>query len=166
MVNIIFFQFYSIRFQTNYVCRFSANRNAERCHAYLQTQIQAVPVLSSLYPSLISVSSLAFLPCYLVVIEQHQQQHTCAGSPQIEAPSVVHGMAGRPVTLQCRVDAWPKASVVWWRDPAGRLAVVHGGNTALDVVEGEEVGNLDFNDCYRGYSCTLLTRAYLQLFIS
>ena len=55
---------------------------------HLQTQLQAVPVLSSLYPSLISFSSFTFpgapyrifllflpwLPCqfYLVVIEQHQ----------------------------------------------------------------------------------------------
>ena len=64
---------------------------------FLQTQIQAVPVLSSLYPFRISFSSLTFtcapyrifllflpcLPChfYLAVIEQ-QQQHILQCTPR------------------------------------------------------------------------------------
>lgn len=60
-----------------------------------------------------------------------------AGRPRIRAREIVRVPDGASVTLECTVDAWPKPSQVWWQDPEGRVAVIHGGNYAISSKTNE-----------------------------
>lgn len=60
---------------------------------------------------------------------------TISRRPQVTAQATVQVVAGRSVTLECTVDAWPVPSLVWWRDPDGRVPVIHGGNYAINKID-------------------------------
>lgn len=55
--------------------------------------------------------------------------------PRITAQEVIHATEGGPATMECYVNAWPEPSLVWWRDPDGRVPVIHGGNYNIDTKE-------------------------------
>lgn len=64
---------------------------------------------------------------------------TISRRPHINAQDVVQVVEGRSATLECKVDAWPEPSLVWWRDPDGRVPVIHGGNYIIRTLTGSQV---------------------------
>ncbi|XP_050727678.1 Ig-like and fibronectin type-III domain-containing protein 1 isoform X2 [Eriocheir sinensis] len=66
---------------------------------------------------------------------------TISRRPKIRAREVVRVPEGATVTLECAVDAWPEPSQVWWRDPDGRVAVIHGGNHVISSKTNQAEGS-------------------------
>ncbi|XP_064105777.1 Ig-like and fibronectin type-III domain-containing protein 1 isoform X2 [Macrobrachium nipponense] len=63
--------------------------------------------------------------------------------PIIASDPVVRVTQEDSVTIECKVDAWPEPSLVWWRDPEGRVPVIHGGNYVIhhpaEIVSGRGI---------------------------
>jgi hypothetical protein len=47
--------------------------------------------------------------------------------------------AGDSVILECRVEALPKPTVAFWRDPNGRTPVIEGPNYSIQLLQDPEV---------------------------
>ena len=96
----------------------------------VQSDQKQIPRVRSPFPS----SQILYLFTPVSSLSSYPE----AGPPQISAPPVVHTALGRRVTLQCGVDAWPHPSVVWWRDPDGRVPVIYGGNYRIDTLNDDD----------------------------
>lgn len=59
--------------------------------------------------------------------------------PSIQASGITMAAAGDSVILECRVEALPKPSVAFWRDPNGRTPVIDGPNYNIQLVPDPEV---------------------------
>ena len=62
------------------------------------------------------------------------QQSPFTGPPIVTGRDVAHAITDGALTLRCLVDAWPRPSAVWARDPLGRVLVIHGGNYRLSLL--------------------------------
>lgn len=47
--------------------------------------------------------------------------------------------AGDSVILECRVEALPKPTIAFWRDPNGRTPVIDGPNYSIQLIPDAEV---------------------------
>ncbi|XP_012543960.1 Ig-like and fibronectin type-III domain-containing protein 1 isoform X2 [Bombyx mori] len=53
--------------------------------------------------------------------------------PSIQASGITMAAAGDSVILECRVEALPKPTVAFWRDPNGRTPVIDGPNYSIQL---------------------------------
>ncbi|XP_045774641.1 Ig-like and fibronectin type-III domain-containing protein 2 isoform X1 [Maniola jurtina] len=58
--------------------------------------------------------------------------------PTIQASGITMAAAGDSVILECRVEALPKPTVAFWRDPNGRISVIDGPNYTIQLVADPE----------------------------
>ncbi|KAG7312486.1 hypothetical protein JYU34_001998 [Plutella xylostella] len=58
--------------------------------------------------------------------------------PSIQASGITMAAAGDSVILECRVEALPKPTVAFWRDPNGRTPVIDGPNYSIQLVADPE----------------------------
>lgn len=49
--------------------------------------------------------------------------------------------AGDAVILECRVEALPKPTIAFWRDPHGRTPVIDGPNYHIQLLADPEVSS-------------------------
>ncbi|XP_041982407.1 Ig-like and fibronectin type-III domain-containing protein 1 isoform X2 [Aricia agestis] len=54
--------------------------------------------------------------------------------PTIQASGITMAAAGDSVILECRVEALPKPTIAFWRDPNGRTPVIDGPNYSIQLV--------------------------------
>ncbi|KAG6463259.1 hypothetical protein O3G_MSEX013776 [Manduca sexta] len=53
--------------------------------------------------------------------------------PTIQASGITMAAAGDSVILECRVEALPKPTIAFWRDPNGRTPVIDGPNYTIQL---------------------------------
>ncbi|XP_075980799.1 Ig-like and fibronectin type-III domain-containing protein 2 isoform X2 [Anticarsia gemmatalis] len=53
--------------------------------------------------------------------------------PTIQASGITMAAAGDAVILECRVEALPKPTIAFWRDPNGRTPVIDGPNYTIQL---------------------------------
>ncbi|CAK1550359.1 unnamed protein product [Leptosia nina] len=58
--------------------------------------------------------------------------------PTIQASGITMAAAGDSVILECRVEALPKPTIAFWRDPNGRTPVIDGPNYSIQLVADPE----------------------------
>lgn len=58
--------------------------------------------------------------------------------PIIQASGITMAAAGDAVILECRVEALPKPTIAFWRDPNGRTPVIDGPNYSIQLVADPE----------------------------
>ncbi|XP_039756067.1 Ig-like and fibronectin type-III domain-containing protein 1 isoform X2 [Pararge aegeria] len=58
--------------------------------------------------------------------------------PTIQASGITMAAAGDSVILECRVEALPKPTVAFWRDPNGRISVIDGPNYTIQLLADPE----------------------------
>ncbi|XP_072944512.1 Ig-like and fibronectin type-III domain-containing protein 2 [Epargyreus clarus] len=58
--------------------------------------------------------------------------------PAIQASGITMAAAGDSVILECRVEALPKPTIAFWRDPNGRTAVIDGPNYSIQLIADPE----------------------------
>ncbi|KAL0821463.1 hypothetical protein ABMA28_004934 [Loxostege sticticalis] len=58
--------------------------------------------------------------------------------PTIQASGITMAAAGDSVILECRVEALPKPTIAFWRDPTGRTPVIDGPNYSIQLVADPE----------------------------
>ncbi|XP_050664730.1 Ig-like and fibronectin type-III domain-containing protein 2 isoform X2 [Leptidea sinapis] len=58
--------------------------------------------------------------------------------PSIQASGITMAAAGDSVILECRVEALPKPTIAFWRDPNGRTPVIDGPNYSIQLVPDTE----------------------------
>ncbi|RVE49896.1 hypothetical protein evm_005489 [Chilo suppressalis] len=54
--------------------------------------------------------------------------------PTIQASGITMAAAGDSVILECRVEALPKPTIAFWRDPNGRTPVIDGPNYTIQLI--------------------------------
>ncbi|XP_063625703.1 Ig-like and fibronectin type-III domain-containing protein 1 isoform X1 [Cydia splendana] len=58
--------------------------------------------------------------------------------PTIQASGITMAAAGDSVILECRVEALPKPTIAFWRDPNGRTPVIDGPNYTIQLLSDPE----------------------------
>ncbi|CAB3252923.1 unnamed protein product [Arctia plantaginis] len=58
--------------------------------------------------------------------------------PTIQASGITMAAAGDAVILECRVEALPKPTIAFWRDPNGRTPVIDGPNYTIQLLADPE----------------------------
>ncbi|CAH2043160.1 unnamed protein product, partial [Iphiclides podalirius] len=58
--------------------------------------------------------------------------------PTIQASGITMAAAGDSVILECRVEALPKPTIAFWRDPNGRTPVIDGPNYTIQLIADPE----------------------------
>ncbi|XP_061379093.1 Ig-like and fibronectin type-III domain-containing protein 2 isoform X2 [Danaus plexippus] len=58
--------------------------------------------------------------------------------PTIQASGITMAAAGDSVILECRVEALPKPTIAFWRDPNGRTPVIDGPNYTIQLLADPE----------------------------
>ncbi|XP_046969114.1 Ig-like and fibronectin type-III domain-containing protein 2 isoform X1 [Vanessa cardui] len=58
--------------------------------------------------------------------------------PTIQASGITMAAAGDSVILECRVEALPKPTIAFWRDPNGRTPVIDGPNYSIQLISDPE----------------------------
>ncbi|XP_068617615.1 Ig-like and fibronectin type-III domain-containing protein 2 [Battus philenor] len=58
--------------------------------------------------------------------------------PTIQASGITMAAAGDSVILECRVEALPKPTIAFWRDPNGRTPVIDGPNYTIQLLTDSE----------------------------
>ncbi|XP_013190125.1 Ig-like and fibronectin type-III domain-containing protein 1 isoform X2 [Amyelois transitella] len=58
--------------------------------------------------------------------------------PSIQASGITMAAAGDSVILECRVEALPKPTIAFWRDPNGRTPVIDSPNYTIQLVADPE----------------------------
>ncbi|XP_049875990.1 Ig-like and fibronectin type-III domain-containing protein 1 isoform X2 [Pectinophora gossypiella] len=58
--------------------------------------------------------------------------------PTIQASGITMAAAGDSVILECRVEALPKPTIAFWRDPSGRTPVIDGPNYSIQLLADPE----------------------------
>ncbi|XP_045488804.1 Ig-like and fibronectin type-III domain-containing protein 2 isoform X1 [Pieris rapae] len=58
--------------------------------------------------------------------------------PTIQASGITMAAAGDAVILECRVEALPKPTIAFWRDPNGRTPVIDGPNYSIQLLADPE----------------------------
>ncbi|XP_026741674.1 Ig-like and fibronectin type-III domain-containing protein 2 isoform X2 [Trichoplusia ni] len=59
-------------------------------------------------------------------------------TPTIQASGITMAAAGDAVILECRVEALPKPTIAFWRDPHGRTPVIDGPNYHIQLLADPE----------------------------
>ncbi|KAH9635955.1 hypothetical protein HF086_015529 [Spodoptera exigua] len=59
--------------------------------------------------------------------------------PTIQASGITMAAAGDAVILECRVEALPKPTIAFWRDPNGRTPVIDGPNYTIQLLADPEM---------------------------